>query len=181
MITSVSYMGDPRMTFGENPRKIDNIVDNQFLNFRRLYAPLMDGLPNLELTANDKLSDVVLTQDMDPVKRGNMVVRLPASFKTKLYSRYATKYNLNPNDPHLKEALEKNTESIRPDPSIKMVCSDFDKSIASDSTLSTEVSNCIRSTVAWPSSAQTLKGILTAGIFRSIKYSSEKLKKYFAK
>jgi translocator assembly and maintenance protein 41 len=187
MITSVSYMGDPRMTFGENPRKIDNIVDNQFLNFRRLYAPLMDGLPNLELKSSDsnKLSpdsDVAvasLTQDMDPVKRGNMVVRLPVTFKSKLYSRYATKYNLNPNDPHLKEALEKNTESIRPDPSIKMVCSDFDKSIASDSSLTTEVSNCIRNTVAWPSSAQTLKGILTAGIIRSIKYSSEKLKKYF--
>lgn len=187
MITQISYMGDLRMTFGENPKKIDNIVDNQFLNFRKLYAPLMDGLPNLEmvrsesnkLTPESDISMASLSQDMDPVKRGNMVVRLPSAFKSKLYSKYATKYDMDPQDPHLKEALEKNKESIRPDPSVKMVCSGFDKSISNDDRLVKEVAGCIRNTVFWPSTVQTLKGIATAGLARSVKYSGEKLKKYY--
>lgn len=40
-ITSISYMGDVRMAIAENPRKIQNIVDNQFKHFRRLYGPIM--------------------------------------------------------------------------------------------------------------------------------------------
>uniref|UniRef100_A0A060TA93 Phosphatidate cytidylyltransferase, mitochondrial n=1 Tax=Blastobotrys adeninivorans TaxID=409370 RepID=A0A060TA93_BLAAD len=187
MIASVSYMGDFRMTFGENPKKIDNIVNNQFLNFRRLYSPFMDSLPNLELgsaashglSTDSNVSVATLRQDRDPVKRGNMVVRLPAEFKYKLYRRYATKLReTNPDDPHLREAVEK-ASTIRPDPSVKTVGSEFDRLIAKDEDLSKEVSRIIRHTVAWPSISQSVKGILTAGMVKSVKYSSEKLKKYY--
>jgi mitochondrial translocator assembly and maintenance protein 41 len=188
MIAGISYMGDPRMTFGENPNKVKNIVDNQFLNFRRLYSPLMDGLPNLELDATDtavKMSfgntDVQaasLTQDMDPVKRGNMVVRLPNDFRANLYNRYGAKLlKANPNDNQLKEAIE-HQEIARRDPAQKSVCTEFERRIARDPDLSKEISRSIRSTVAWPSVTQTIKGVVTAGVVKSIKYSSEKLRKY---
>lgn len=72
-IASISYMGDVRMAFAEHPKKIFNIVDNQFSLFRDLYTPLYnetgvhvvkdDGIrtllklkPNNELIMNLPLS-----------------------------------------------------------------------------------------------------------------------------
>lgn len=39
-ITSLSYSGDPRMTVGENPAKVANIVSAQMEQFHTLYEPL---------------------------------------------------------------------------------------------------------------------------------------------
>lgn len=39
-ISSLSYSGDPRMTVGENPEKISNIVSAQMEQFHTLYEPL---------------------------------------------------------------------------------------------------------------------------------------------
>ena len=39
-ITSLSYSGDPRMTVGENPDKVANIVSAQMEQFHTLYEPL---------------------------------------------------------------------------------------------------------------------------------------------
>ncbi len=50
-ITSISYMGDVRMAIAENPRKIQNIVDNQFKHFRRLYGPIMNHF-DLDITGS---------------------------------------------------------------------------------------------------------------------------------
>ncbi|KAK8008584.1 hypothetical protein PG991_011135 [Apiospora marii] len=45
----ISYLGDPRMDSPtESPRKVANIVDHNMQNFRRLYAPLIESLPNTE-------------------------------------------------------------------------------------------------------------------------------------
>ncbi|KAG8771455.1 Mitochondrial translocator assembly and maintenance protein 41 [Ceratobasidium sp. 428] len=43
-ITGISYSGDPRMSFAENPRKIQNIVSAQQAQFRELYHRLAVGL-----------------------------------------------------------------------------------------------------------------------------------------
>lgn len=179
MIAGISYMGDFRMTFGENPNKVSNIVENQFLNFRNLYAPLMDWLPNLQLVASSEsqfsvdgkqISVATLEQDMSPVRRGNMVIRLPKEFRDKLYSRYADKFN----DKDILRAIR--DDSIEEDPKR---CTAFDKRIAGDVDLPKEISRAIRHTVAWPSVTQSAKGIATAGLVRSAKYSAEKLGKYY--
>lgn len=36
-IAGISYLGDFRMTFGENPKKVRNIVDGNFSAFQQLY------------------------------------------------------------------------------------------------------------------------------------------------
>lgn len=36
-IAGISYLGDFRMTFGENPKKVRNIVEGNFTEFRALY------------------------------------------------------------------------------------------------------------------------------------------------
>ena len=35
-------IGDIRMKFAENPKKVENIVDGNFANFKSLYEPLID-------------------------------------------------------------------------------------------------------------------------------------------
>ncbi|KAG5355138.1 Phosphatidate cytidylyltransferase [Yarrowia sp. B02] len=185
-IAGISYMGDPRMHFGENPHKIRNIVENQFANFRRLYSPIMDTLPNLSLQSvvgqrlndNSSLEVGELEQDMDATRRGNMVVRLPAEFKSKLYTRYAHKVDRAtlPDDPHFMEALSRGDASGS-GAIANNRCSEFDRIIASDPHLEKEAARIIRHTVGWTSAMQTFKGIFTAGLARSAKYSLEKIRK----
>ena len=102
-IAGLSYLGDPRMTLPTEKRsKVDDIVNNNVVHFRRLYAPLVKTLPNVAFTTPvrlddedwvlDPAADARLQQDMDPVKRGNMVRRLPASFRSRLYFRYQQKF-----------------------------------------------------------------------------------------
>lgn len=182
-LAGISYLGDPRMTFGENPNKVKNIVQNQFLNFRNLYSPLLDLLPNVELQSSSKLalpsnSDIgvaSMKQDMDPIRRGNMVIRLPKEFREKIYRRYQSKYERIEVQPIIGNNIKYNFEPN--DLKHLRGGTKFDQQIAADKDLALNVSRAIQSTVAWPSFTQSCKGILTAGIGRSTKYALEKLGK----
>ncbi len=186
-IAGISYMGDIRMSIGgENPNKVNNIVDNQFLNFRHMYGPLMALLPNLTVTSSPDSSlknkfgnDVLkLEQNMDPIKRGNMVVRLPTSFKHKIYKSYSEKFsNELAKDEQAQEFLAKRTKTSNATP---LPSTSFDQKIASDDQLKQQISQSIRDTITRPSISQTLKGVMTAGFGRSIKYASEKASKFRA-
>ncbi|EWC46131.1 hypothetical protein DRE_04705 [Drechslerella stenobrocha 248] len=97
-IAGISYMGDPRMNLPtENPHKVANIVANQLANFRRLYGPLTETLPNLVYKGDPARvgpEETTLLQDMDPVRRGNMVRRLPKTFRQRLYFGYQRKWQI---------------------------------------------------------------------------------------
>src|SRR5690606_32908410 len=97
-IAGISYMGDPRMSLmTENPHKVANIVDNQLGNFRKLYGPLIEQLPNvyyLNPTYSADPNTAMLVQDMNPFRRGNMVRRLPKAFRKKLYFLYQRKFQI---------------------------------------------------------------------------------------
>lgn len=173
-VAGISYLGDPRMTVGENPNKVNNIVNNQFLNFRNLYSSLLDVLPNVTLTNSSsfklpgtEIPVAFMKQDMDPIRRGNMVFRLPNEFKQKLYSRFQSKYESF-------SQIQKSEDAGHRD---SLQGSLFDQQIAADPKLAPEVSKAIQNTVAWPSLTQSAKGILTAGVGRSIRYATEKLQK----
>ena len=186
-IAGLSYLGDPRMALpAENPNKVANIIKFQLPNFRRLYAPLIENLPNVAFrdprckSANwmdDPDTDATLAQDMDPKRRGNMVRRLPRSFRSKLYFRYQSKFQI----PQLEfnKMLE---ESDDQDPSRvkKQQGGVFDIRVANDrqEDLRVEVKKAIKSTVQWPSVTQSLKSIVTTGLVRSIRYAREKMDKY---
>lgn len=91
-ITSVSYMGDPRITLGgENPHKVDNIVSGQFKLFRELYVPLIRSYfgDNLQIEGADRYSFKV---NMSPKARAAMVSELPRKFREKLLSKFVSKY-----------------------------------------------------------------------------------------
>ncbi len=177
-IAGISYMGDPRMSFAENPNKVANIVSNQISNFRQLYAPLIETLPNLAIKIGGPgrliPRDTILVQDMDPVRRGNMVRRLPKEFRKKLYFQYQRKFEI-PRPEFLK--------MVGPTDEQEQVSGkkggEFEQRLARDLTgLRKEVETVIKKTVKWPSTSQTFKGVLSSGVIKSWKYLSEKVKKW---
>jgi translocator assembly and maintenance protein 41 len=186
-IAGISYMGDPRMSIGgENPGKVNNIVKHQLSNFRRLYAPLIENLPNISFVdsatsrrdwLDDPTVNAKLAQNMDPVTRGHMVRRLPSAFRQKLYFEYQSKFNIPRGE--FQKMLEQ-TKDEDPDRIRKREGGPFERRIAEDTEgggLREEVRQVIESTIRWPSLMQTIKGPVTAGFARSWRYIKEKRQK----
>ena len=184
-IAGISYMGDLRMVLpAEDPGKVRNIVSSQMAHFRRLYAPLINNLPNVTFNdprcnQSDWIDDpdaiLAMVQDMDPVKRGNMVRRLPEAFREKVYFQYQSRYQIPRAEFNkmMEEQNEKNSEVVR-----RPQGGPFERRIASDDHLQEEVSTSIMKTIRWPSTVQTIKGPLTAGLGKSWNYLREKREKH---
>lgn len=186
-IAGISYMGDPRMVLPtEDQSKVANIVGNNLPNFRRLYSPLIETLPNCSFNDSkcsdpdwfeDPTANVQLNQDMDPVRRGNMVRRLPKSFRSKLYFQYQKKYQI----PQLEFNEMMNGSNDEDANRIhRRDGGGFERRIVDESPegLRSEIRGVIKRTVSWPSTSQSLKGLFTAGIARSWRYMGEKIVKY---
>ncbi|KAL2436434.1 Phosphatidate cytidylyltransferase, mitochondrial [Exophiala dermatitidis] len=186
-IAGISYMGDPRMSIGgDDPRKVNNIVKHQLPNFRRLYAPLIENLPNISFvdsaTSNknwldDPTVNAKLAQNMDPVTRGHMVRRLPSAFRQKLYFEYQSKFHIPRGEfqKMLEQTKDEDPERIR-----KREGGPFERRIAEDTEgggLREEVRQVIVKTIRWPSIMQSIKGPITAGWARSWRYIREKREK----
>jgi translocator assembly and maintenance protein 41 len=187
-VAGISYLGDLRMQFPtENPAKISNIVDNNMTMFRRLYGPLIDTLPNVDWNDPNAKTDIWLTnpdanlrlsQDMDPVKRGNMVRRLPQHFRSRLYFQYQKKFAIPRGDFNrmmAESADEGEGGSVK-----RRLGGTFERRIAEDEPeeLRSAVRRVIKQTIGWPSTAQTIKGPFTAGFARTWRYLREKWEKY---
>jgi mitochondrial translocator assembly and maintenance protein 41 len=183
-IAGISYMGDPRMSLPtENPHKVANIVDNQLPNFRRLYAPLIENLPNIEFQGGiapewqDPRADATLEQDMEPIKRGNMVRRLPKGFREKLYFHYQRRYQIPQLefDTMLDDCKDEDSTAIK-----RHQGGPFEQRIAQDDPemLRKEVGLVIKKTIGWPSTSQSLKSFVTAGFSRSLRYLGDKWGKW---
>ncbi|KAK5088706.1 Mitochondrial translocator assembly and maintenance protein 41 [Lithohypha guttulata] len=182
-IAGISYRGDPRMSVGEDPKKVSNIVKYQLGNFRRLYSPLIDNLPNISFTdsvckGEDWLDNpninAKLQQNMDPVTRGHMVRRLPSRFREKLYFEYQSKFKIPRRDFNemMQQVKDEDPERIR-----RREGGPFERRIAEDvkdGGLQKEVEQVISKTVRWPSFTQSVKGIFTSGLARSWRYAAEK-------
>jgi len=178
-IASLSYIGDPRFAFGaENPQKVANIVDNQIVNFRKLYLPLIQDLPNVSFKdrstskpdwTDDESLNCRIEQDMDPLRRGNMVRRLPKYFRRKLYDNFQRKFKLDAKEYH--EIIE---ESKGDSAFSSRTGNDFDRRIASTKDISRSIDSVLVGISRWPAAIQSTKGILTAGPVNSWRYWSEK-------
>lgn len=204
-IAGLSYMGDPRMNSfitSENPNKVSNIVGAQLPGFRQLYVPLIENLPNLDFNdsrtphelgwekedairntgsgANPEgvlggTTGLNLQQDMDPMRRGNMVRRLPMAFRKKLYYDYKKKFGIPGSA--FDELMNATSDEDSKAGFRKREGGDFERRIAAASDLTDVMSDTVRATVAWPSTVQTVKSVFTAGVSRSWKYYNEKRKK----
>ncbi|KAJ5961243.1 Mitochondrial matrix Mmp37 [Penicillium vulpinum] len=183
-IAGMSYMGDLRMALpAEDPSKVRNIVSGQMAHFRRLYAPLIDTLPNVTFqdprcNNDDWIDDpnviLAMEQDMDPVKRGNMVRRLPESFRQKLYFQYQSRFGIPRADFNKMIQESKDADEVLRRPQ----GGSFERRIAGDDFLQEEVSKSIEKTIRWPSTVQTIKAPFTAGLGKSWTYLKEKRDKH---
>lgn len=189
-IAGISYLGDPRMTLPtENPQKVSNIVGNNLPNFRRLYTPLIENLSNVEFDDQrctephwewDEGANLKLQQDMNPIKRGNMVRRLPKAFRSRLYFQYQKKFAI----PQLEfdEMMAADASSSTKKRLDGGAGGGFETRIAQDdpAELRKNVRRVIKQTIGWPSTTQSLKGLLTGGVRKSFGYVWEKVEKYRA-
>lgn len=186
-IAGISYLGDPRMALPtENPRKVKNIVGNNMANFRRLYLPLIETLPNVNFNDPgssdkdwiwDESKNLKLAQDMDPVKRGNMVRRLPKSFRSKLYFQYQKKLAIP------QAEFSKMMDESRKEDAIAFTRREgggFERRIVQDDPLELRkyIRTVIKQTIGWPATTQSLKGPLTSGFKKTLRYLREKMDKY---
>lgn len=184
-ISGISYLGDPRMSLPtENKSKVNNIVSNNMIHFRRLYAPLIKTLPNVAFVDPCRLDDEDwvlnpeanshLQQDMDPIKRGNMVRRLPTKFRSRLYFQYQKKFALP------RDEFTRMMKASSDDDGHRRLGGEFEKRIANDdpNQLTEIVRRVIKQTVNWPSTTQTLKGPLMSGWRRTVRYLGEKFDKW---
>ncbi|KAL7928283.1 mitochondrial matrix Mmp37 [Trichoderma chlorosporum] len=186
-IAGLSYLGDPRMALPtENKSKVANIVSHNMVHFRRLYAPLIRTLPNVAFVDPVRLDDenwilnpeanTRLQQDMDLVKRGNMVRRLPGSFRSRLYFQYRKKFGI-PQDEFraMMEATSDYDGAVK-----RRQAGEFEKRVAADDTeqLQRITRQVIKQTVNWPSTSQSVKGLLMGGFKKSWRYLGEKISKW---
>jgi mitochondrial translocator assembly and maintenance protein 41 len=93
-----------------------------------------------------------------------MVARLPLAFKTILYRHYERKLGIDPSQ------IEGGDQ----------FGGEFEMKVAADENLKKEVKRTIRETVGWVSFMQTVKGLFTAGIGRSLKYVLSKFGKWWS-
>ena len=150
-ISGLSYSGDFRMTFGEDKKKVEKIVLPQIESFRTLYTPVINSLHNfVDLSKESGLC----SQDSSPLARIhhlNQLPRTPQRAMVRLWNRDSGKLRQDTED-----ALR--ALAYYPD------CGVF-------------LEECIKN-IVWNSSVrQSLKGILTAGLLKSIRYSGKKIAK----
>lgn len=103
-----------------------------------------------------------------------MVRRLPKKFREKVYFQYRGKFGISGRE--YQEMLEQSKDDDGKGGLKKQVAGAFDKRIAAETDLPSMVTKAINQTVKWPSTVQSLKGILTAGS-KSWRYLQEKREK----
>ncbi|KAG0142202.1 hypothetical protein CROQUDRAFT_662839 [Cronartium quercuum f. sp. fusiforme G11] len=173
-ITGLSYTGDFRMKWGENPRKIENIVDRQVEHFRVLYRPLIQALSRNVSFASEMTtsSNPKLQQNMESRSRAELLKKLPRGLKEKIETDYDQQWNLKlakaTDGSSLINMEEKLTSSDEMSLLVRMVSDDgFEQSLKRALSL-----------IVGPSAFnQSVKGIISAGPFKSIRYAIPKLVK----
>ncbi|KAG7199473.1 hypothetical protein KM043_014096 [Ampulex compressa] len=151
-VAGLSYTGDFRMSFGENKEKINNIVLPQLAYFKELYSPILQQFEKyVEIPKSDQ-TIIVCHQDTSPATKIHHLNHLPRTPQVKLVRAWS------------QGPRSKDTE-------------DCLRAIAHDLECGQILEECLKEIVWRSSVTQSLKGILTAGFMKSIKYSAAKIKK----
>lgn len=170
-IAGISYMGDPRVRLGgENPHKVRNIVDAQIDRFAEVYRGALAACEPLVHHSGDHF-----VQTTDPASRTYLLQLLPLAFRRRVFARAAktilpdtyTRAVLAPaSTPALLHALALDVESKAT------------AAMATHAKMRLWVRGAVVETVGWPAAVQMVKGVVSAGPVRSVKYAWEKRKKY---
>lgn len=152
-VANISYKGDFRMIFGENKRKVHNIVLPQLNQFYKLYLPVLQKMSFCLSIMDDE--NLKFQQD----KSINMIKihleNLPKELRKKLLNNYGnTNYQ--------------NEENL------------ILNSIANDENYQILISKSLAEIIRKSSILQSLKNIPSAGLKKSLAYSWQKALKTFS-
>lgn len=148
-ITSLSYAGDPRFDFGaENADKVSNIVAANLDGFSELYAPYLN---NCVVVFGPDLSD----QAKADIERDGVMFERDMSVK-------AVEHLCAQLPSEIREALRKHG-SI--------------ESLHANGTLDTSLRSVLATTIRRVAVGQYAKGVVTAGLGKSVQYLKEKFSK----
>nr|CAG4640889.1 EOG090X06VP [Eulimnadia texana] len=151
-LAGLSYAGDFRMKFGEDKNKVTNIVKPQLERFRELYSPMWGPLSQW---AEFFPMSGKCEQDVSPQARLFHLNLLPKRTQQELVQEWNRTGRWHDVEDVLRAA-------------------------AYDTECPELVEDAVQKTVRASSWSQSLKGILTAGFFKSVVYSAKKLKKMWA-
>lgn len=154
-ISSLSYHGDFRMMFGENKNKISNIVKPQIPLFRKLYHPYLTGNA-MESFIQWNPTTKSFVQDLNPQVILHHLNLLPKNVQRNLYLMWS-KNRAGSSD--LEDVLQNLSER--------------------GYGLSEKVRQAVSSITRQSSWSQSFKGILTAGLLKSIRYARRKVYKMY--
>jgi len=149
-IASLSYIGDPRFAAGaEDPLKVKKLVHSigQLDRFQTVYKHQYQSLEEMGILSVN--GNVVEMNLMDISTRKSLYERLPPRLQ------YEMTYLFDKGSPEIgKDSSPEKIEEI-----------------------SKILTKSIAKIVAPPAKIQSAKGLLTAGVFKSVKYASAKLAK----
>ncbi|TCD61285.1 Mitochondrial translocator assembly and maintenance protein 41 [Steccherinum ochraceum] len=153
-ITGFSYAGDLRMRLpAENRGKVGNIVRKQGPQFKELYHRLVVALPGVHWSNHSS----GIQQDMSPLTRAAHLRKLPSHLLKNVTGHYASA----------------GLPSRESDESV------YWSRLAGDERLSQVVQQEMASIVRYPSTVQSLKGIVSAGFGKSLRYGAAKVGKWW--
>ncbi|GAA5838508.1 hypothetical protein JCM11251_003411 [Rhodosporidiobolus azoricus] len=180
-IAGLSYRGDFRMRVGENPHKVRNIVAAQLPAFRGLYGGLLKSFWKSVHTIGEvhvpgqEGGVRLMRQDLGPAVRASTASRLPRGLRDKVLGHYERKWNLE--SAVLKA---KDEQAHKEQDEGRLVDLDQQRMwerIVSDDEFKAVMDKSLSLIVARPTFNQSLKGILSAGPLKSLRYVIPKLKK----
>lgn len=148
-IAGLSYYGDFRMTVGEDKNKVRNIVKPNVESFRQIYKPILEGG---EDHVHWNQSHGSLEQSLHPASQYHHLNLLPKMIQIGLVNHRNS------------DGRNRDTEEVL-------------RSFAHDSECREVIQRCVSGIVKQSSLSQSVKGIFTAGIVKSLKYSGSKLRK----
>jgi len=147
-ITGLSYMGDFRMTIGENRDKVQNIVQPNRQRFHELYESTLANEEHLYWNQ----SSGTMEQSLSAASTYHHLNLLPKSLMFELVNVQSV------------DGRHRDTEQVL-------------RSLANDTECRIVVQSCVSKIVQRSSVSQTAKGLLTAGVVKSVRYGISKLRK----
>lgn len=190
-IAGLSYGGDPRMLFAENPNKVNNLVSPIVPHYKALYEPAIKEIVSL-YGLNTNLFD---RSDHDSSVKGRSSsgcgMNSPDSLDSTGTGQYHYEFNINTSSqkvPHLNNIYSDLPAYLKTQLSIGQAESSKDESLPVSVSISTPrppsaaaVSTALAAIVSRAARGQTIKGLFTAGLSKGFSYVIAKIGKRFKK
>lgn len=171
-IAGISYGGDPRMILpAENRGKVGNIARKQAPQFKELYHRLVVGLPGVHWPAHSQ----EIQQDTNPRARAAHLKKLPSHLLEGVKNSY-----LRAETPAFEADESAYWVRLASDEKLPLVLTEgpfsfvYLRGLVLIRTL--EMGRIVR----YPATVQMLKGIASAGLGKSVRYSSAKIGKWWS-